>query len=83
MVYGIPNFKLDKRVVERRRKQYEESGIAFHLGAAIGMGYVPCKGEGAAALLASSYEIEIAGRRVTAEASLKPLYDAEGARVRM
>ncbi|MCB2114905.1 MAG: FAD-dependent oxidoreductase [Rhodobacteraceae bacterium] len=54
-----------------------------HLGAAIGMGYLPCKGESAEALMASRYEIEIAGRRVAAEASLKPLYDPQGARVRM
>ncbi|MGL4281318.1 MAG: GcvT family protein, partial [Albidovulum sp.] len=44
-----------------------------HLGGAIGMGYVPCKGESAADVLASSYEIEIAGRRVRAEASLAPM----------
>ncbi|MEZ5777522.1 MAG: FAD-dependent oxidoreductase [Paracoccaceae bacterium] len=54
-----------------------------HLGAAIGMGYVPCKGESAADLLGSSYEIEIAGRRVAAEASLQPLYDPKSERVRM
>lgn len=54
-----------------------------HLGAAIGMGYVPCRGESAQDILASRYEIEIAGRRVAAEASLRPMYDPDGARVRM
>lgn len=54
-----------------------------HLGAAIGMGYLPCKGEGVDALMASRYEIEIAGRRVPAEVSVRPIYDPEGARVRM
>ena len=39
-----------------------------HLGGAIGMGYVPCAGESEADVLASSYEIEIAGVRVKAEA---------------
>ncbi len=79
MVYHNEPILRDGKIVS-----YLSSGAyGHHLGAAIGMGYVPCKGEGAAALLASSYEIEIAGRRVTAEASLKPLYDAEGARVRM
>jgi 4-methylaminobutanoate oxidase (formaldehyde-forming) len=34
-------------------------------------------------LLASTYEIEIAGRRHAAEASLKPLYDPNAERVRM
>ena len=54
-----------------------------HLGAAIGMGYLPCKGEGVDALMASRYEIEIAGRRVPAEVSVRPIYAPEGARVRM
>ncbi len=54
-----------------------------HLGAAIGLGYVPCAGESAAEVLGSTYEIEIAGRRFPAEASLRPLYDPAAARVRM
>ena len=54
-----------------------------HLGAAIGLGYVPCPGETATEVLASTYEIEIAGRRVPAEASLRPLYDPAAARMRM
>ena len=53
------------------------------LGAAIGLGYVPAKGESAEALLSSRYEIEIAGQRHTAIASLKPLYDPDALRVRM
>ncbi len=52
------------------------------LGSAIGMGYVPCEGQTAADVLSSSYEIEIAGRRFPAEASLKPLYDPRAERVR-
>ncbi|UWQ14504.1 FAD-dependent oxidoreductase [Aliiroseovarius sp. M344] len=57
-------------------------GYGHHLGAAIGMGYVPCKGESAADVLASSYEIDVAGTRVKAEASLKPMYDPKSERVR-
>lgn len=53
------------------------------LGGSIGMGYVPSEGETAEQLLASTYEIEIAGRRVPAEASLKPMYDPKAERVRM
>ena len=53
-----------------------------HLGAAIGMGYVPVAGESAADLLASRWEIEIAGVRTAAEASLKPLYDPAAERMR-
>ncbi|OAP38319.1 FAD-dependent oxidoreductase [Sinorhizobium glycinis] len=52
------------------------------LRGAIGLGYVPCKGESAADVLASSYEIEIAGARVKAEASLRPMYDPRAERVR-
>ncbi len=62
---------------------YLSSGAYGHaLGGAIGLGYVPCKGENGEALLAPDYEIDIAGVRVRAKASLKPLYDAQGARLR-
>ncbi|TPN42233.1 FAD-dependent oxidoreductase [Mesorhizobium sp. B1-1-6] len=54
-----------------------------HLGGAIGLGYVPCQGETEADVLASSYEIEIAGERFAAEASLKPMYDPKAERVKM
>lgn len=54
-----------------------------HLGGAIGLGYVPSKGETADALLASTYEIEVAGIRHPAAASLKPMYDPASERVRM
>ncbi|MBT6205286.1 MAG: GcvT family protein, partial [Rhodospirillaceae bacterium] len=55
-----------------------------HLGGAIGMGYVPIEAdEKSDEILASSWEIEIAGTRVTAEASIKPMYDPKSERVRM
>ncbi len=54
-----------------------------HLGGAIGLGYVPCKGESEADVLGSSYEIEIAGVRVRAVASLTPMYDPKADRVRV
>jgi 4-methylaminobutanoate oxidase (formaldehyde-forming) len=53
-----------------------------HLGGAVGLGYVPSEGESAADVLASRYEIEIAGERFEAEASLKPMYDPKAERVR-
>jgi glycine cleavage system aminomethyltransferase T/glycine/D-amino acid oxidase-like deaminating enzyme len=52
------------------------------LGAAVGMGYVPCVGQSAEEVLASSYEIEIAGVRHAALASLVPMYDPKSDRVR-
>ena len=36
MIYGIPNFKLEKEVVLARWKQFEAGGIHFHLGVEIG-----------------------------------------------
>ena len=36
LVYGIPNFKLDKQVVARRERLLRESGIKFELGVEIG-----------------------------------------------
>lgn len=53
-----------------------------HLGAAVGLGYVPCAGESAAQVMASSYAIEVAGERFAAKASLAPLYDPKSERVR-
>lgn len=54
-----------------------------HLGGAIGLGYVPCAGQSAADVLGSTYEIEVAGKRYAAEASLAPMYDPKSERVRM
>ncbi|QOL81128.1 GcvT family protein [Pseudooceanicola spongiae] len=63
---------------------YLTSGAYGHtLGGAVGLGYVPCAGEAVADLLASSYQIEIAGVRHAAEASLKPLYDPTSARTKV
>ncbi|MBI1383856.1 MAG: FAD-dependent oxidoreductase [Rhizobiales bacterium] len=63
---------------------YVTSGnYGHHLGGAIAMGYVSCeRGESDAQVLASRYEVDVAGRRVAAEASLKPMYDPTSARVR-
>src|SRR6185437_7776192 len=36
LMYGIPNFKLDKRVVERRVRLMEEEGITFKTSANVG-----------------------------------------------
>lgn len=36
LIYGIPNFKLDKSIVERRTKRLEEGGIKFEMGVNIG-----------------------------------------------
>ncbi len=36
MIYGIPNFKLEKEVVLRRWEQYAAGGIHFHMNTAVG-----------------------------------------------
>ncbi|MEP1536040.1 MAG: FAD-dependent oxidoreductase [Paracoccaceae bacterium] len=63
---------------------YLSSGAyGHHLGAAIGLGYVPCEGETASDVLASSYEIDVCGTRVKADVSLKPMYDPKSERVKV
>ena len=52
------------------------------LGGAIGMGYVPCQGQSEADVLGSGYEIEVAGVRHKAVASLAAMYDPKSERVR-
>ena len=36
MIYGIPNFKLEKEVVERRSELLRQGGVQFHLNGEIG-----------------------------------------------
>jgi 4-methylaminobutanoate oxidase (formaldehyde-forming) len=52
------------------------------LGSAIGMGYVPAKGQTDDDILGSTYEIEVAGQRHAAIASLVPMYDPHSERVK-
>ena len=56
--------------------------FGYHLGASVGLGYVPCQGESADDILSSQYEIEVAGAKVKATASLKPLYDPSSKKVK-
>ncbi len=63
---------------------YLTSGNYGHaLGASIGLGYVPCKGESAGEVLASDYTIEVAGQRFEAEASLRPMYDPKAEKMKV
>ena len=62
---------------------YLSSGGYGHFeGVAMGMGYVPCQGETLAEVLASKYEIEVAGVRVEAKAQTEPFYDPKGERAK-
>jgi glycine cleavage system T protein len=65
---------------------YLTSGNYGHaLGGAVGLGYVPCRhaGETVEEMLTSTYQIDVAGRMVGAEASLSPLYDPKSQRIRV
>jgi 4-methylaminobutanoate oxidase (formaldehyde-forming) len=72
---------------------YRDGGLAgylssgnygHHLGRAIGLGYVAnAEGVDDAYVEAGSYEIQVAGERVPATASLTPLYDPKFERVRL
>jgi heterotetrameric sarcosine oxidase gamma subunit len=70
---------------DERLAGYLTSGnYGHHLGAAIGLGYVACAPDEAPAdVIASRYEIEVAGERFAAEATLSPFYDPKSDRVRM
>ena len=63
---------------------YISSGNYGHtLGGAIGLGYIECENETVDDLLRSSYEIEVAGSRIKAVASIRPMYDPKAERVRL
>lgn len=54
-----------------------------HLGGAMALGYVSEEADPVAARIAAGgFEIEVAGRRFAAQASLSPLYDPQNARIR-
>ena len=78
MLYHAEPVLRDGKIVS-----YLTSGNYGHaLGSAIGMGYVPCEGQTADDILASSYEIEIAGQRHACDVSLRPMYDPKSERVK-
>ncbi len=55
-----------------------------HLGTAIGHGYVTDDdGVDADFVNAGAYEIEVAGERVPAKASLRPMYDPKSERMKV
>ncbi|MBO6949131.1 MAG: FAD-dependent oxidoreductase [Rhodospirillales bacterium] len=64
---------------------YLTSGMYGHtLGGAIGLGYVKnADGVDAAFVNEGRYEIEVAGRKFAADASLKPMYDPRNEKVRV
>jgi len=77
MVYHNEPILKDGRIVGT----VTSGNYGHHLGGAVAMGYVPC--EAGEDVLAASYEIDVAGRRVAATASLLPMHDPKSERVRM
>nr|WP_267879384.1 glycine cleavage T C-terminal barrel domain-containing protein [Sneathiella glossodoripedis] len=62
---------------------YISSGAYGHaIGSCLGMGYVRAGSLANEDLLSSRYEIEVAGKRVEAIASLMPFYDPKSTRIR-
>jgi 4-methylaminobutanoate oxidase (formaldehyde-forming) len=62
---------------------YTTSGNYGHyLGAAIGMGYVPCKNETIESVISSHFEIEIAGKKTNAKITSEPFYDPHSKNVK-
>jgi len=61
-----------------------ESGMYGHtLGAAIGLGYVKNEdGVDADFVKSGTYELEVAGQRIPASASLRPMYDPKSERIK-
>lgn len=55
LVYGIPNFKLDKQIVARREQLLRDAGVQFHLNTAIGtdIGFGDLRARHSAVLIAT------------------------------
>ena len=62
--------------------QITSGNYGHALGGAIGLGYVSCLDQSDADLLGSRYEIEIAGKRFEATASIAPMYYPKSTRIR-
>jgi 4-methylaminobutanoate oxidase (formaldehyde-forming) len=79
LLYGNEIIYRDREIVG-----YLQTGAyGFTLGGAMGMGFVENE-DGATAdfINSGTYEIDIAGKRYPAKASLRPMYDPKGIRVR-
>ena len=73
LLFGHEPILADGRTVDT----LTSASYGHALGAAVGLGYVPAE-----ALDAARFEVNVAGRIVPAEASLRPLYDPKNRRMR-
>ena len=53
LIYGIPNFKLEKSVVRRRQQLLEKSGFHFHFGVDVGKDFKDIEKKHAAVIIAT------------------------------
>ncbi|MCX8515456.1 MAG: NAD(P)-dependent oxidoreductase [Alphaproteobacteria bacterium] len=68
MIYGIPNFKLEKSVLLRRQQWLEQSGIHFHYGHDVGHDFAAIQKNHAAVIIATGVyknrDLDITGRQL-------------------
>ena len=70
LIYGIPNFKLEKHLIERRTRLLADGGVRFHPGFAIGrdMSFAELRARHATLLIATGVykarDIELPGARL-------------------
>ena len=73
LLFGHEPILADGRTVDT----LTSANYGHALGAAVGLGYVPAE-----VLAAARFEVNVAGRIVPAEASLRPFYDPKNRRIR-
>ncbi|RME87936.1 MAG: FAD-dependent oxidoreductase [Anaerolineae bacterium] len=79
LLYGHEVIYRDGKIVGH----LQTGGYGFTLGGAMGMGFVENEGGATKEFITSGrYEIDIAGERYPARASLRPMYDPKGLRIR-
>lgn len=56
-----------------------------YLKGAIGLGYIQCNkvGDKIENILNSNYEIDVAGEKIQADVSLKPMYDPKSIKIKL
>jgi len=65
---------------------YISSGnYGHHLKGAMGLGYIECKevGENLKDILASNYQIDVAGKIIDADVSIEPMYDPKSLKIKI
>ena len=72
LVYGIPDFKMEKHIVERRVKQMEAEGVVFHCGVHVGKDVAAERARGRARRGAAGRRLRAAVRFLRQVAGARP-----------